>query len=225
MLVRTLVWMLALAAGALAAAKTKAPPSGKVSHARIEIEAVAHLDKAEIRGLVGDELEGIALIELRVIPRGEEPLAVGPDDFILRSDRDGQRSQPFAPSQIAGEATLVVSSGSSGGGGGIMGQESGPIWGGGPVGGGRPQRLPGSGGAIGNTGGEETVQAKVEGGNKDKDKDNPLLKTLKEKMMPARTGTGPVAGLLYFPLEGKHKPKDLELMYRGPAGKLFLRFK
>lgn len=222
MLVRTLVSVLALAAGTLAADKTKAPPSGKVSNDRIEIEAVAHLDKAGIRGLVGSELEGIAVIELRVIPRDEEPLAVSPDDFILRSDRDGQRSQPFAPSQIAGEATLVVSSSGSGGGGGIVGQESGPIWGGGPVGG-RPRRLPGSGGAVGNVGGEETVQAKVEGG--DKDKDNPLLKTLKAKMMPARTGTEPVAGLLYFPLEGKHKPKDLELMYRGPAGRLFLRFK
>jgi hypothetical protein len=33
-----------------------------------------------------------------------------------------------------------------------------------------------------------------------------------------------VTGLLYFPLEGKVKPKDLELIYKGPAGKLLVNF-
>ncbi len=58
-----------------------------------------------------------------------------------------------------------------------------------------------------------------------KAKENPLLATLKERMLPEKTGSEPVAGLLYFPLEGKHKPKELELVYRGPAGKLSIRFK
>ena len=216
---RALLAFLSLVAGAAGA--DKAPPSGKASGERIEIEAVVYADKAAVRELIGAELDGIAVVQLRVVPRGEEALAVGPDDFLLRSDRDGQRSQPFAPSQIAGNAALVVATGSSGRGG-YMGQENGPIWGGAPGTGGRPRRMGGDGGAAGNVS-DEKVQASVSSG--DKDKENPLLAKLKQKMLPAKQGTEPISGLLYFSLEGKHKPKDLELMYRGPAGKLSIRFK
>ncbi|MEK7750949.1 MAG: hypothetical protein AAB654_03460, partial [Acidobacteriota bacterium] len=107
---RALLALLALAAGAAGA--EKAPPSGKASGERIEIEAVVYADKAAVRELIGEEMDGIAVVQLRVVPRGDQALAVGPDDFLLRSDRDGQRSQPFAPSQIAGNAALVVASGS-----------------------------------------------------------------------------------------------------------------
>ena len=55
--------------------------------------------------------------------------------------------------------------------------------------------------------------------------ENPLLGVLTEKVLPEKEANGPVSGLLYFFLDGKHKPKDLELNYRGAAGKLSLRFK
>ena len=219
---RALLALLSLAAGAAGA--EKAPPSGKASGERIEIEAVVYADKAAVRELIGEELDGIAVVQLRVVPRGDQDLAVGPDDFLLRSDRDGQRSEPFAPSQIAGNAALVVSSGSSGGGG-MVGQENGPIWGGAPGTGGRPRRMGGDGASAGNVSSDEKVQTSMNSGDKDKDKDNPLLAKLKQKMLPAKKGTEPISGLLYFSLEGKHKPKDLELVYRGPAGKLSIRFK
>ena len=35
----------------------------------------------------------------------------------------------------------------------------------------------------------------------------------------------PVEGLIYFLLEGKNKPKDLGLLYKGPAGHLAMDFK
>jgi hypothetical protein len=35
----------------------------------------------------------------------------------------------------------------------------------------------------------------------------------------------PVEGLLYFLLEGKNKPKDLGLIYKGAAGRLAMDFK
>jgi hypothetical protein len=214
--------MFAVLALAAAAAAGKAPPAGKASNERVELEAVLYADKAAVRNLVGAELDGVAIVQLSVKPRGEEPLKVTLDDFTLRSDQDGQRSQPFAPSQIAGDAALVVASGSTGRGG-IVGQDNGPIWGGGPGTGGRPRRLPGSGGTVGTAGGEEAVQASIEA--TDRSKDNPLLAKLKEKMLAARETAEPLAGLLYFSLEGKHKPKDLELVYRGPAGKLSIRFR
>jgi hypothetical protein len=220
--VKTQAIFAVLALAAAAAAADKAPPAGKASNERVELDAVVYADKVAVRDLVGAELDGILIVRLRVTPRGDEPLKVRPDDFLLRSDKDGQRSQPFAPSQIAGDAALVVASGSTGGGT-VVGQDSGPIWGGAPGTGTRPRRLPGNGGAVGTGAGEETVQAKVETG--DKAKENTLLATLKQKMLPAKEGAEPLAGLLYFPLEGKHKPKDLELVYSGPAGKLSIRFK
>jgi hypothetical protein len=216
---RALLALLSLAAGAAGADKT--PPSGKASGERIEIEAVVYAGKVAVRELIGEELDGIAVVQLRIVPRGDQALAVGPDDFLLRSDRDGQRSEPFAPSQIAGNAALVVSTGSSGRGG-YTGQENGPIWGGAPGTGGRPRRMGGDGASAGNVS-DEKVQTSINSGGKEKE--NPLLAKLKQKMLPAKQGTEPVSGLLYFSLEGKHKPKDLELVYRGPAGKLSIRFK
>jgi hypothetical protein len=54
---------------------------------------------------------------------------------------------------------------------------------------------------------------------------DPLLTALKAKVLPEKETTEPLSGLLYFYLEGKQKPKDLELRYQGSAGKLALRFK
>ncbi len=58
------------------------------------------------------------------------------------------------------------------------------------------------------------------------DKPNPLLATLKEKVLQEKEITQPESGLLYFQIVGgKLKPKDLELHYKGPAGRLSLRFR
>ena len=58
-----------------------------------------------------------------------------------------------------------------------------------------------------------------------KQKENPLLAVLKERVLPDKETAEPLAGLLYFSLEGKHKPKQLALQYAGTAGKLILEFK
>jgi hypothetical protein len=56
-------------------------------------------------------------------------------------------------------------------------------------------------------------------------KENPVLKTLREKELVFGKTLKPVKGLLYFSLDGKHKQKDLELWYRGPAGKFVVSYK
>src|SRR5205085_3964131 len=126
--------------------------------------------------------------------------------------------------QIAGNSTLVVTQtatrGSMAGG-----QGNGPIWGGIPGTGGGPQRLPGNGGSAGTGPGVEgPLEAKVEAGPKS-DKVNPLLAVLKDKVLPEKEITEPVSGLLYFQIEGKLKPKDLELYYKTPGAKRALRFR
>jgi hypothetical protein len=50
-------------------------------------------------------------------------------------------------------------------------------------------------------------------------------KLLESKMLKDTETKEPVEGLLYFLLEGKNKPKDLGLLYKGPAGHLAMDFK
>lgn len=215
-MMRRAVGTLALGLAVSAADKI---PVGRAANDAVEIEASAYCDRASVKRAVGAEVpDNIAVVAVRIAPKNNRTLSLSRDDFILRSDKDGQRSQPFAPSQIAGSAVLVISQ--RGGGGGVMSEEQGPIIGGWP-GGGRPRRLGGEGGALGNVG-EAGAQATVHSG---KDKEDPLLAVLEEKVLPEKEITGPLSGLLYFPLEGKHKPKQLELIYQGSAGRLSVRFK
>jgi len=204
----------------LMAAAPKVAPEGKYRAEEIQVSAKLYLDKDAIRSVLGAEPgAGIAVVEVSITPLGESGVKVFADDFFLKSDKDGQRSQPYSPSQIAGRSTLVVSSG--GGRGVMMGDDRGPVWGG--IGGGRPRRIGSDGGAIGNAPSETTTTSTIQTGPSDKE--NPMLEILKQRALPEGETKRPVTGLLYFPLDGKHKVKDLELQYRGPAGKFALRFK
>ena len=122
---------------------------------------------------------------------------------------------------MPGRGALVVSQTYEGGG--IAGEESGPVFGGGYPGGGMPGRLHGSGGGFGNSGSTVSNEARIESGAKSKP--NPLLAVLTEKALPEKETEQPVSGFLYFPMESKQKPKDLEMTYLTPHGKLTLRFK
>jgi hypothetical protein len=200
------------------ASDAKPPTTGRGESEAAEITATLYIDKSAVTSLIGHPLDGdYIVVDLRLTPRGEKPLSVLRDDFVLRSDRDGQKCQPFAPSQIAGQGTLMVSS--TGSGGSMMGDNNGPAWGGTM---GQPGRLGGSGGSMGNAS-ETSAQGNVQTAGKTKS--NPTLAALKQKLLPEKETREPVSGLLYFFLEGKHKSKDIELIYRGGDSKISLRFK
>ena len=221
------VLVLALSASlVLTAADKKAqpPPTREAGNETVDIFATPYLDKEQIKEVLGAELPpGIVVFQVRVVPKGDAVVSVARDDFMLLSHRDGQRSGPFVASQIAGSATLVVSTTSTGGSM-HAGQPNGPVWGGIPGTGGRPRQVgsPNSG-VVGSAPSGET-ETKATLANDARKKENPLLALLEEKMMQDKESNAPVTGLLYFPLEGKHKVKDLELMYRGPAGRLAVDF-
>ncbi len=207
---------MALAAAAATAAEKK-PPAGQAANERVEIGATLLSDKEAIQKELGSDLGGyFTVVRVTLAPKGGQTLAVLRDDFTLRSDKDGQRCGAFAPSQVAGRGALVIS---SGGGRGLMAENPGPAWGG--IGG-RPRRLGGDSAAIGNTG-EAGARGTISSGSKEEE--DPVLAKLKEKGLPEKETAGLAAGLLVFFLEGKHKPKDLELLYSGAAGKLALRFR
>jgi len=54
--------------------------------------------------------------------------------------------------------------------------------------------------------------------------DAKLLEALTKRQLPDKETSEPLEGLLYFRLSGKHKLKDMAVLYRGPAGKLNLDF-
>jgi hypothetical protein len=185
--------------------------------------ATVFADREAVRDALGSDLGGhYIVVEVHVTPREGRKVTINRDDFLLRTDKDGERTTPFAPSQIAGKGALVVSRTAGEGGGAMMGEQGGPVFG--PLPGpgmGPPMRGPGGGLGVGGVG-IEGASAKVNSGSKDKP--NPLLEVLKEKILPEKATEAPVSGLLYFPME-KQKLKDLELIYTTAEGKLSVRFK
>jgi hypothetical protein len=59
---------------------------------------------------------------------------------------------------------------------------------------------------------------------KNDEKPNAALDALKKKILAEKVVSGPVSGLLFFPLS-KEKPKNLVLSYKTPQSKLRLSFK
>ena len=198
-----------LIAAPASAAKKVISPQTSAGNEQIDIVATISLSQEEVTGKLGaDPGKGIVLLQVRITPKTDKPVEISPDDFILLAHDDGERSKPFTPAEIAGQGALVVANtagakptktGTSVGIGGIMG---------------------GSGGSPGNS------KVVVLGSKMDtKSQGNQaLLDALKAKQLPQKESTEPVEGFLYFPLDGKHKLKNLAVLYRGPAGRLDLEF-
>ncbi len=209
-------------------ADKKRPVTNEAGNENVDITANPLIDSAEINSAVGGDVpKGIIAIQVKIVPKGDYKMEVNKDDFVLLSHRDGQRSGPYSPSQIAGSTVMVVKTGPGGQGGGLARQRTGPGWGGIPGTGGRPRQIEDP--TMSNTGvgtmpdasTKTTAEVKEDAGKPA----NPLLKMLETKMLPDVSTNEPVSGLLYFPIEGKLKTKDLELIYKGPAGRLYIDFK
>lgn len=216
-------FILLATAAMLALGAEKGPPRGEASNKALKIEATAWLDKASIDNAVGQPMtEGVVVVEVKLTPAASQTIAVDFNDFLLRSDKDGQRTTPYSASQVAGNSVLVISSRAVDGGA-VATENRGPSWGG--LGGGMPQRLPGQSPGVGNTAVVTEANAEMRGGETPANKDNPLLAAVKAKILPEKEIREPLAGQLYFLLEGKHKTKQIELIYKSSAGPLSIRFK
>jgi hypothetical protein len=202
---------LCLSACLVFAAKKVVSPSTSASNEQVDIVATIFLSEDEVTQKLGgeDAGPGIVLLDLQVTPKTDTPLRMTPDDFTLLAHDDGQRTQPFDPSELAGRGALVesVKTGSTSKTG--VGVGFGGIFGG-----------AGSGASPGNPR-PQTVNSKMD----TKSEGNPnLLKALKKRQFRATESIEPVQGYLYFRLDGKHKLKNLTVLYRGAAGKLDLEF-
>jgi hypothetical protein len=199
---------LAVSAATLFAAKKVTSPSTSAGNEQVDIVATISLSEDEVTQKLGEDAgPGIVLLDVRVTPKTDTPLRMTPDDFTLLAHDDGQRTQPFDPSELAGEGALVESVKTGGTGKTGIGAGIGMIG-------------MGTGSSPGNP-----PQTKVNSRMDTKSEGNPnLLKALKKKQFPTTESIQPVEGYLYFRLDGKHKLKNLTVLYRGAAGKLDLEF-
>jgi hypothetical protein len=186
-------------------------PIDETSNELLDISVAAPLDKDQIKQELGSDLgDDLVVVRLTARPLTDKPVQLSLDDFLLISGKDGQRSEPFAPGQLAGSDSLAVTQNGMRKG---LGDHR-PTIGFGGI---------GLGGGIGGGQAAPTPDNKMEESRQDKE--NPLLAALKAKMLPEKPISEPVTGLLVFQIVGKVKAKDLELRYKGPAGPMALRFR
>ena len=196
------------------------PAETRGENESVVITAKVYAHPEGVKELLGSDLEGhYIVVAVEVAPRFGKVVEISRDDFVLKTDKDGEKSTPFAPSQIAGRGSLVIRQTAGGSGATPLHDNDGPILGGSPGLGARPRRLGGDG--VGSGGDPESAQAKAHSGASEKE--NPLLKVLKEKVLPETKTDKPVSGLLYFPME-KQKVKQLELRYDMTGDKIVMRF-
>jgi hypothetical protein len=176
------------------------------------LNVTLYIDAAGVKELIGDDLGGHYIVaQVKVEPKYGKDITIDRDDFQLRTDKDGERTRPLAPNQIAGRGLVLTRTGGPGG----LGEERPRGW---SIGGGIGM----GGGGVGSagTGDPGDVKATMENG----DKENPLKKVLDAKVLPEKKTDQPASGLLYFPME-KQKLKDLELTYGGRENRISMRLK
>jgi hypothetical protein len=187
--------LILLLTAALSFAETKPLPN-QAGNDDVELAGTVLLDRQAIQDAVGADLgPGYVVVRMTVTPKAGKPLRISPDDFLLLSRKDGDRSPALDPAQFGGGKGGLVVKAAAQQPGGDGTRTNGPIWGG--------------------------VQNRIG----DKGSATPPPPQLKEKQLPDKESKTPVEGLLYFAISGKLKPKDVSLIYTGPAGKLVIDFK
>jgi hypothetical protein len=194
-----------------AAKKTTA--TGRGENEDVILNVTIYIDAAAVKEALGDDLAGHYIVaQVKVEPKYTKEITIDRDDFMLRTDKDGDRTKPMAPSQVAGSGGLVLTRTDGPSGEGAERSRGWSIGGMGMGGGGV-----GAGGGPQNTG----VKASAEKGGV---KDSPLKQMLDAKVLPEKKIEEPVTGFLFFPMENQ-KMKDLELVYGGKENRIRIRFK
>jgi hypothetical protein len=194
-----------------AAKKTTATARGE--NEDVILNVTIYIDAAAVKEALGDDLAGHYIVaQVKMEPKYTKEITIDRDDFVLRTDKDGDRTKPMSPSQVAGSGGLVLTRTNGPGGEGAERSRGWSIGGMG-MGGGNA----GAGNGPQNTG----VKASTE---KEGVKESPLKKLLDAKVLPEKKIEEPVTGFLFFPMENQ-KMKDLELLYGGKENRVRIRFK
>jgi hypothetical protein len=200
----------------LPAASKNSIASGRGENEDLVLTATLHIDPADIKEMIGDDLGGHYIVAVvKIEPKYGKDIVLDRDDFTLRTDKDGEKATPYSGSQIAGSGALIISQEARSEG------IASPGWTGVKV----PVVKNGGASKPKTADGEKSDKAEKQSPEeKPAAAENPLKKTLDAKILPEGKTTEPVSGLLYFPLE-KQKMKDLELVYGGRENRIRVRFK
>ena len=198
----------------LSGAVKKNTGSARGENQDLMLAGTIYSDGAAVKELLGDDLGGhFVVVQVTVEPKFGKEITIDRDDFLLRTDKDGDRSKPMAPSQVAGNGGLILTRTQGPGGDGA---ERSRGWSLGGIG-------MGGGGGMGAGSGADPNNVKATMETSDK-KENPLKKMLDDKVLPEKKIEEPTTGFLFFPMENQ-KLKDLELQYGGRENKIRMRFK
>jgi hypothetical protein len=205
------ILILLAAASSVFADKKIVSPTVTGGNDEIDVVATIYMTEADVTQKLGmDPGPDVALVTVRVTPRSEKSIQVAPDDFILLAHDDGERNKPFDPAEMAGKGAMIEQTAPQ------ETKKKGKTTITGMMGG-----MGAGSGSPGNTHIDPVTGMKMD----DKAAGNAkLLQQLKSKQLPEKDTPDPVEGFLYFPLDGKHKLKNMALLYRGAAGKLNLEF-
>jgi hypothetical protein len=199
-------------ASIVAGAGKKNVASGRGENEDVILKATLYADAAAVKEALGDDLGGhFIVVQVTVEPKYTKEITIDRDDFVLRTDKDGDRTKPLAPSQIAGRGSLVLTHTEGPAGNGAQRSRGWSLGGIGMGGGGMSPGVPADQGET---------KAKME----TSDSENPLKKVLDEKVLPEKKIEAPTTGFLYFPMEGQ-KMKDLEMVYGPKESQIRIRFK
>ena len=106
-MVRSTGLCLLLLCGLVAAAdKKQAPVHGEDDSVAIEATI---LTPEQVKEAVGSDFGGVyTVLDVRITPKGGKPYDIRLDDFILRSESNGEHTGPFLAGQVAGSGAMVV---------------------------------------------------------------------------------------------------------------------
>ena len=189
----------------LAGAAKKTVGSARGENEDLILTMTLDLDPADVKEAVGSDLDGhYVMAKVKVEPKYGKDITIDRDDFVLWCKDTGEKTTPFAASQIAGRGALIISQGDD--------KPKKHGWSmGGPV-------MVGSGSTSGDD------KPKTDPKMVNSDQENPLKKVLEGKILPEKKTDQETEGLLFFPLE-KKKLKDLELRFGNQENRITLRFK
>lgn len=191
----------------LAAADKKTPATSRGENEDVVLSVTLYDDPTLVKDVLGDDLGGHYIVaEVKFDPKFGKELLIDRDDFELRTEKDGEHTQPLAPSQIVAPDAIIVGHGK-----GPNAASPGMVIAG-------PLIIKGGGDADK---GVEVKESKEQTPTKQEDT---LKKLLEDRILPEKKTDQEVSGLLYFPME-KQKRKDLEFTYGPRATRIRVRFK
>jgi len=160
------------------------------------LHVTLYLDPASVNEAVGADLGGHMFVaDVKIEPKYGKDIVIDRDDFVLRTDKNGEKTTALAPSEIAGGPALVVPH----------------------------QRIGGNEGSI--LYGGVAPQVNGPAVLKDGKPGGTLEKALEAKVLPEGKTDQPVSGLLYFPMDKqKLKDLELDYGPPGD-NRITLRFK